>query len=65
MAGIQMKKLLLAEVKKTNLGRLEQRGFQSFSLAEYETHINAYRVIEIKSKTIRIPFSAIGELVEL
>jgi len=65
MAGIRMKELLLVEVKKSNLGRLEQRGHQSFAFAEYETHIHAYRIIEMKPSPKHVPLSEVGTLLEL
>lgn len=65
MAGVQMKKLLLAEVRKTDLSRLERYGYQAFALSEYETRIHAYRISEVRPKVISVPLASTGELIEL
>ena len=65
MAGVQMKNLLLAEVRRSDLGRLEQRGYQSFALTGYETRIDAYRIIEVKPDSTSVPLSEVGALLEL
>lgn len=64
-AGIEIKKLLLAEVRKSNLDQLEQRGYQSFALNKYETNIQAYRIVDIQRESISVPLSKIGEILEL
>ncbi len=64
-AGIRMKKLLLNEVEKVDLHRLEQRGYQSFAFEEYKTRLDAFRIVKISPEKVQVPLAQIGELLEL
>jgi hypothetical protein len=65
-AGHHIRKLLLEEVRKSNLKQLEQQGKINFQLSEaYSGSMTAFRVVEINTETTRIPYSKIAHPFQL
>ena len=63
-AGVRMKQLLLNEVERADLNRLEGRGYQTFAFEAYKTCIDAFRIVEISPQKLHVPLSQVGELLE-
>lgn len=61
-AGMEMKRQLLNAVRSASLDELSKRGYQSFTIGEYQTNLTAYRVHNISKTTYQVPIEQLGEL---
>ena len=61
-AGRDMRRQLEQTLRNIAWETLEQRGEQTFPLAEYDTHLQAHRIVSIEPNTYEVPLSQVGEI---